>query len=530
LYAKWDDIKVTEVTITNKETKIEVDDKILLTADVKPEEATNKQLAWKVDDGDKAVITYDKTGDAYLTAVKTGTVKVTATAKDGSEVSDTIELEIIPAIVSYNLDWCTTNINADHGFDGTKTLYGVALSATTIEFIKSESTDGALCGQTEDDKIYANYDASSNKLSVWSKKKIAISDNDRPDDSGVFSSLDATTSLNFDNIDTSNMTDMSEMFYYSSSLSTLDLSKFNTSNVINMKSMFYFCNNLENITFSHLFDTSNVTNMNNMFRDTKLTTLDLSVFNTSNVTDMSYMFADSSKLKTINLSSFNTEAVTNMSFMFFCCSSLSTLDLSSFNTEVVKDMSYMFGFGSVPQSLLQTIYVSEKFTTKSLDDSTSTMFDYCTKLVGGQGTAFDKDHIDAEYARIDDPFNDAPGYFTDAKQKPHELVFKGYGYYNSYLEVNEGKTVFSVTFGKEVADSPILFEFFIQDSNYYLVDVSDAKVILNDSDVTDQCTCEKDGISFNGLEVKEGDIILIQVNIPASVTYDVYLTLQQQLL
>ena len=39
------------------------------------------------------------------------------------------------------------------------------------------------------------------------------------------------------------------------------------------------------------------------------------------------------------------------------------------------------------------------------------MFGYSTQIVGGKGTTFSSDHIDAEYARIDGgPGN--PGYFS----------------------------------------------------------------------------------------------------------------------
>jgi hypothetical protein len=41
------------------------------------------------------------------------------------------------------------------------------------------------------------------------------------------------------------------------------------------------------------------------------------------------------------------------------------------------------------------------------------MFNGCTKLVGGMGTAYDANHVDAAYAHIDGgPSN--PGYFSSA--------------------------------------------------------------------------------------------------------------------
>ena len=49
------------------------------------------------------------------------------------------------------------------------------------------------------------------------------------------------TSLDLSNFDTSNVTDMSSMFYGCLNLKSLDLSSFDTSNVTNMSYMFYIC-------------------------------------------------------------------------------------------------------------------------------------------------------------------------------------------------------------------------------------------------------------------------------------------------
>jgi hypothetical protein len=40
------------------------------------------------------------------------------------------------------------------------------------------------------------------------------------------------------------------------------------------------------------------------------------------------------------------------------------------------------------------------------------MFNYSTRLVGGQGTTYDANHVDAAYAHIDGGTSN-PGYFTD---------------------------------------------------------------------------------------------------------------------
>ena len=158
------------------------------------------------------------------------------------------------------------------------------------------------------------------------------------------------------------------------------------------------------------FDTSNVTNMSSMFYRSQATTLDLSSFNTSKVTDMSWMFSDS-QATTLNLSNFNTSNVTNMKKMFYA-SVATTLDLSSFDTSNATNMSYMFDLSFE----LKTIYVSNKFTTGKVKNSTE-MFRGCTSLIGGSGTKYNSSYTDKTYARIDGGTSN-PGYFTDVSQKP----------------------------------------------------------------------------------------------------------------
>ena len=94
-------------------------------------------------------------------------------------------------------------------------------------------------------------------------------------------------------------------------------------------------------------NTSEVTDMSGMFHGcSRLTELNVSNFNTSAVTDMSDMFFGCSGLTELNLSNFNTSAVTNMSNMFGICSGLKELNVSNFNTSAVTNMSYMFSYCS----------------------------------------------------------------------------------------------------------------------------------------------------------------------------------------
>ena len=216
--------------------------------------------------------------------------------------------------------------------------------------------------------------------------------------------LESITGLSY--LNTSEVVNMAYMFSSCFNLTSLDLSSFNTSKVTNMEGMFDNCANLINLDLSS-FNTSQVTHMEYMFHDCRaLTSLDLSSFNTAQVTYMGWMFYGCWALTRVDLSHFNTSQVTDMGGMFEDCRALTSLDLSSFNTSQVTYMGGMF-YGCTN---LRTIYVGNGLTTASVIYSDD-MFKQCTSLVGEQGTTYDANHVDDEYAHIDGgPSN--PGYFT----------------------------------------------------------------------------------------------------------------------
>ena len=153
--------------------------------------------------------------------------------------------------------------------------------------------------------------------------------------------FDNVEKIDFTNVDTSKVTDMSYMFYYCRSLTSLDLSNFDTSNVENMNFMFNKCSSLTSLNLSN-FNTSSVTKMDAMFQQCcSLTSLDISNFDTKNVTAMDYMFYNCANLVSLNLSNFDTSNVEDMKYMFYNCKSLTGLDLSSFNTSKIINMENM---------------------------------------------------------------------------------------------------------------------------------------------------------------------------------------------
>ena len=275
----------------------------------------------------------------------------------------------------------------------------------------------------------------------------------------MFQKCESLKSLDVSSFNTANVTNMRAMFAYCPLLTYLDLSSFNTARVNNMRSMFnsdtalkninlssfntekvdnfsymfYGCSALETLDISH-FNTAKATTMRLMFRNcSALKTLELRNFNTAKVTDMYSMFYECSGLTRLDISTFTTDNVTTMRAMFYKCGKLTTLDVSGFNTTNVIDMGYMFcycssvmelclsGFSTANDttteamfsmcSALKTIYVKDNWNTSKVINDRN-MFNACTSLVGGMGTAYNKNNISRTYARIDGGTSN-PGYFTN---------------------------------------------------------------------------------------------------------------------
>ena len=209
-----------------------------------------------------------------------------------------------------------------------------------------------------------------------------------------------------ENLNTSEVADMSYMFGLCKNLPSLDVSGFNTETVANMKRMFWGCNNLTALNVSG-FNTKNVTDMSYMFWGCKLlTTIDVSGFDTENVTDMSGMFDTCINLTTIDVSGFNTDNVSSMWYMFANCENLTAIDVSGFNTGKVTDIRGMFR----NCKNLKTIYVGDGWNISNVQHS-DFMFTNCPNLIGGKGTKYDEKHTNGSYAHIDGGESN-PGYFT----------------------------------------------------------------------------------------------------------------------
>ena len=106
-------------------------------------------------------------------------------------------------------------------------------------------------------------------------------------------------------------------------------------------SYFYFLTNIEGMEY---LNTSEVTDMSEMFWLCRaLPILDLSHFDTRKVTDMNLMFCYCESLTHLNLGAFNTSQVTNMESMFFNCSNLQIIFIGrGWDTSKVTSGDNMF--------------------------------------------------------------------------------------------------------------------------------------------------------------------------------------------
>ena len=300
------------------------------------------------------------------------------------------------------------NYNPDKtGVEMAHTGAGGYLTAATASWVRWDAPTGTLsfhrsatkpAGDNILDLGYGNYPnwdthAAEIKKVVF---KAGFRDETHTTCSKWFSGCTNLTSIEgIENLNTSNVKYMNEMFGQCSNLETLDLSHFNTEKVGNMSNMFNGCTKLHDLNISS-FNTENVTNMYGMFYGcSSLDSLDLSHFNTRNVRKdgMNYMFNGCSSLSYLNVSNFTTDKPgMQLDGLFQGCSSLQTLDLSSFDTGGASSVTDMFDGCSA----LQTIYVSDLFKFNNNSVSSSNMFRDCRSLKGA--ISFEPSTKDKTYA------------------------------------------------------------------------------------------------------------------------------------
>ena len=340
------------------------------------------------------------------------------------------------------------------------------------------------------------------------------------------------TELDVSMFDVRKVTDMTSMFYMCDGLKSLDLSTFDTKNVVSMNSMLYALCSAESINLTGKFNTSSVVDMSYMFMDIySMDTIDLRNFDTSNVKYMTFMFSDSD-FKTLNLSGFDTSNVIDMSYMFANCYELTKLDLTNFDTSNVTNMEYAFD----NMRRLQQITVGENFSFVGIRGTLDkTESKYVSGATGNwyntQGDVFELDTNYIPLNKYDDyvpvyvPENKADTYFAlpslvttnvekDVPGSPDVFVDSGDAIIS---EMNNTQGYINITAGTIIDNTdckgPSVY-------NRGTVDMSGGKIenaqigIYNDDGtvtmigLAEIVNCEQYGVYQNGLfQVKDAPVV-----------------------
>ena len=377
------------------------------------------------------------TGNITLPKVeKTGYECSFNTSSDGSGISYASEGTYTPSTTSGSDTLyvrCESKMLMQHN-NTTSTTFGKSISRDSFESITT------LNSKTVPGTAIDSWDVSSEQngsVMAWyldedndSKYELYIGQ-----DGGVKANTDSSYAFyyfrNLDSIDltyfdTSNVTNMQDMFSstgQNSTVFTLDLvDNFDTSNVTDMSWMFNYTGSSSTVFTLDLgdnFDTSNVTNMSYMFRltgqNSTVFTLDLGdKFDTSSVTNMNGMFSStgySNTSFTLDLGNkFDTSSVTSMNGMFSSTgqnSTVFTLDLGDkFDTSSVTDMSYMFNQTGY-NSTVFTLDLGDKFDTSNVTNMSSMFYN-----TGYANTTFEIDITQFDFSNVTSYSNIFRGWRT----------------------------------------------------------------------------------------------------------------------
>lgn len=252
---------------------------------------------------------------------------------------------------------------------------------------------------------------------IWDLKSIDLEGFDTSEVTNMeemFENCKSLERIDLSPLNTSNVSNFSAVFSGCISLASIDLSGLNLSNVVNMhyafgccealstinfdnirppkeadlSALFYECSSLLEVDLSPFFDTvyptTKITNASGMFGAcSSLEELNLSEITLSYAVNMSSMFSGCRALQMLDCSSVDTSAAENMDFMFAGCSSLGELDLSSFDTSSVSSMTGMFsGCDSLRSVDLSSFDVSN---VRSFEE----MFYGCRRLESLDLTSFE---------------------------------------------------------------------------------------------------------------------------------------------
>ena len=305
------------VTLDKTTLLLAVGETATLTATVKPDNATDKNVTWT--SSDESVV---KVTNGNVTAIKAGRAIVTANCGNKLAECDVTVMSPTP-LISY------TTVNG----------------GSVDEFVSGYDRNGKKISFSQEERngvweVFYGTNIYSIKIESFNNANLKSIKINKP----VTVTSCYLRCPNLEAIDLSICNVMIDwrLKIACPKIETLDVSSWNTSNIISMDFLFGECSNLKLLKGITSWNTSNVKNMFGLFsRCYNLTSLNLSTWDTSKVTDMGSLFENCYKLESINLSNWNTMNVSNMQAMFQNCGIIS-LDLSKLDTRLVTNISYMF--------------------------------------------------------------------------------------------------------------------------------------------------------------------------------------------
>jgi len=134
---KINQILVTDITIAGAD---EVDSETNYTAFVLPQNATKKAVKWSVSDETIATISQDGT----LTPIKTGSVTIKATAKDGSEVYAEKTVSVIVPVMVTSITILGIDEIENRSYDYMASVYPADADDKSVEWSVSDETIAAI--------------------------------------------------------------------------------------------------------------------------------------------------------------------------------------------------------------------------------------------------------------------------------------------------------------------------------------------------------------------------------------------------
>lgn len=145
-------IPVSAITLDKSEASLTIGETLQLTATLLPEESTDKSVTWSSSDEKVATVT----AEGLATAVGIGKAVITATTNDGTSLSATCEITVLPVYVtSVTLNY------TEYAIETTKTKT-LQLTSTVLP---DNATDKSLTWETSDDTVATVSD--TGLVTIW---------------------------------------------------------------------------------------------------------------------------------------------------------------------------------------------------------------------------------------------------------------------------------------------------------------------------------------------------------------------------